>query len=666
MSHRTRAHRSNKPKSKEESDEIALLRATHSVNLRYLNELFPDWSDEDLLYTLQDTYGDLELTVARISEVKSRKSKKETLGAAQSTAAKGSLPRGQDDKKARGNFLRGVRLAPNQKPSGQPNLQTKDLVGTHSLKRTMVGGIAKLPMLRKLAILAWEPQMPRSQSVKLSLQVAKSAPAAQAPISRDRKPRINHSNSQESRYPARQNADAPRSSSDNFSNLGGKSSAEDVSIQNGTPKPAPTNTWAKIASRAAVPKPAALKPAPVEAEAGYSNWDAPDSVELIQTQACDESNPSLPEPLEEPAQNEQDGKIAIGGDKITGEVPEEVKASDEAEANQVKKASSDVHHLSHSSGVVIPGTMAAKMSEISKKFAKMETSDLDSSVPEQASDVSQSKLKHSPQQVGSKLPPPGIPIVPPGIRTSRPLTASKPSFVPASFTNGTTELNTKSEVKEPAPELASEGLTVEATTQPHISSASEQRNGARETGQHVTHTVPQHVTSAQPTKASQHSSSTQPTSHEVQHMHHSHQSYYTQGLAHTHGAPVQPPMHPQLMHQHQGQNSYGGFGYGGVPAYQAPGGPADGPIYYPHPYYTQPSHQHMFPGYPGAPGLQHLPHLQHQQQHGYSNPHTLQQQHQGHQQNPQQQYPPTQQSPHHYPHHQQQTNPNMRYQSWNN
>lgn len=68
MSNRTRAQRSTKPQTREEPDEIALLRATHFVNLQHLKELFSHWSDVDLLYTLNDTKGDLELTISRITE----------------------------------------------------------------------------------------------------------------------------------------------------------------------------------------------------------------------------------------------------------------------------------------------------------------------------------------------------------------------------------------------------------------------------------------------------------------------------------------------------------------------------------------------------------------------------------------------------------------------
>ncbi|CAG8499416.1 10535_t:CDS:10 [Ambispora gerdemannii] len=69
-----------------ETEEVKTLRASHQDSLATLRELFENWTDEDLLFALKDSDGDLELTVSRISdghanqwgEVKSRKHKKES------------------------------------------------------------------------------------------------------------------------------------------------------------------------------------------------------------------------------------------------------------------------------------------------------------------------------------------------------------------------------------------------------------------------------------------------------------------------------------------------------------------------------------------------------------------------------------------------------------
>jgi hypothetical protein len=53
-----------------ESEEIALLKNKYSSELPTLRELFPTWSEEDILFTLQENQGDLMLTIDRISEGK--------------------------------------------------------------------------------------------------------------------------------------------------------------------------------------------------------------------------------------------------------------------------------------------------------------------------------------------------------------------------------------------------------------------------------------------------------------------------------------------------------------------------------------------------------------------------------------------------------------------
>lgn len=44
------------------------LKAKYNSQLSTLKELFSDWTEEDLLFTLQDADGDLELAIDRISE----------------------------------------------------------------------------------------------------------------------------------------------------------------------------------------------------------------------------------------------------------------------------------------------------------------------------------------------------------------------------------------------------------------------------------------------------------------------------------------------------------------------------------------------------------------------------------------------------------------------
>ena len=40
----------------------------YASKLGTIKEMFPDWTDEDLVFALQETSGDLERTIDRISE----------------------------------------------------------------------------------------------------------------------------------------------------------------------------------------------------------------------------------------------------------------------------------------------------------------------------------------------------------------------------------------------------------------------------------------------------------------------------------------------------------------------------------------------------------------------------------------------------------------------
>jgi hypothetical protein len=44
------------------------LKSKYSSQLSTLKELFSEWTEEDLIFTLQDADGDLELAIDRISE----------------------------------------------------------------------------------------------------------------------------------------------------------------------------------------------------------------------------------------------------------------------------------------------------------------------------------------------------------------------------------------------------------------------------------------------------------------------------------------------------------------------------------------------------------------------------------------------------------------------
>ncbi|KAK2732943.1 RNAPII degradation factor [Myotisia sp. PD_48] len=54
--------------SYEDEGEIGLLKKKHANSLSTIRELFADWTDEDLVFALEDADGDLELAIERITE----------------------------------------------------------------------------------------------------------------------------------------------------------------------------------------------------------------------------------------------------------------------------------------------------------------------------------------------------------------------------------------------------------------------------------------------------------------------------------------------------------------------------------------------------------------------------------------------------------------------
>lgn len=66
---------SRQASSLDETTEFKALRVKYSASLKTLNEMFPDWSDVDLLSALKETDGSLEMTIAHIAEGKQNKKK---------------------------------------------------------------------------------------------------------------------------------------------------------------------------------------------------------------------------------------------------------------------------------------------------------------------------------------------------------------------------------------------------------------------------------------------------------------------------------------------------------------------------------------------------------------------------------------------------------------
>lgn len=69
-SHGSRSSQSTRQSS--EQSDLKKLKSKYASQLSTLRELFADWSDEDLLFALQEVDGDLDLAIDRISEGKYR------------------------------------------------------------------------------------------------------------------------------------------------------------------------------------------------------------------------------------------------------------------------------------------------------------------------------------------------------------------------------------------------------------------------------------------------------------------------------------------------------------------------------------------------------------------------------------------------------------------
>ena len=54
----------------EDEGEIGELKKQYASKLSMIKEMFPDWTDEDIVFALVETDGDLEGTIDRISEGK--------------------------------------------------------------------------------------------------------------------------------------------------------------------------------------------------------------------------------------------------------------------------------------------------------------------------------------------------------------------------------------------------------------------------------------------------------------------------------------------------------------------------------------------------------------------------------------------------------------------
>jgi hypothetical protein len=62
-----RSDSENTPPSSEDQGELGELKMKHGNKVSTVRELFPDWTDEDVVFALEETGGDLESTIERIT-----------------------------------------------------------------------------------------------------------------------------------------------------------------------------------------------------------------------------------------------------------------------------------------------------------------------------------------------------------------------------------------------------------------------------------------------------------------------------------------------------------------------------------------------------------------------------------------------------------------------
>ena len=75
FSSRGRRHPTNGDKSDmipttsiEDDGDVGQLKKQYGSKVNTIKEMFPDWTDEDVVFALQETDGDLETTVERITD----------------------------------------------------------------------------------------------------------------------------------------------------------------------------------------------------------------------------------------------------------------------------------------------------------------------------------------------------------------------------------------------------------------------------------------------------------------------------------------------------------------------------------------------------------------------------------------------------------------------
>ncbi|KAJ2331368.1 RNAPII degradation factor, partial [Coemansia sp. RSA 2681] len=196
------------PSSADEAAEFKILRSKHLSSLRILNEMYPDWTDADLLSAIEEANGDLTTTIDHISdgfasqwgEVKSRKEKRQ-------------VPKQHDDSKPAekssyvprpASFRGGVRGGAARGGRAGPSHAASSRVRTASIARAPAASAPAADETSGWEVIdtsadsksttagAWDTKpaaqepKPREQTVAVAAAVAapvNTAPAKPAPVS---------------------------------------------------------------------------------------------------------------------------------------------------------------------------------------------------------------------------------------------------------------------------------------------------------------------------------------------------------------------------------------------------------------------------------------------------------------------------------------------------
>ncbi|KAG2180178.1 hypothetical protein INT43_003967 [Umbelopsis isabellina] len=343
--------------------DLKKLKSQYGPKLSTLRELFADWSDEDLVFALQEADGDLELTIDRISEgwvnqwgeVKTKKAKKESQQKAKTEAAAvanqqqhqqsptvySNQQRADRSDRPHKGAERGSRgRAASSRPAA-PSRKSEPSADTAGSWASIASSNAQQKSDTQVASAGWDAPTTTSNDISWS-----DSPAVATPNAAETQPASTTSTN-----------DTPASKPSSWASLLKSQPKPEPVKQEIKPETAPieSSEWDKPAS-------SEEKPA--------SEWDAP-----AQSQISSEDKPSaLPSAVPNPSVSE-----------TTAESAASVEPSKPTELTGVKAKTPIGRRLKQDAPVVMPGG-GAGLSSMGVKFGSLnlndeETTEIEESVP---------------------------------------------------------------------------------------------------------------------------------------------------------------------------------------------------------------------------------------------------------------------------------------------